>query len=101
MFVSNSGTALNPSNVRTRGLRPALEPAGLTNSSPKIVFHDLRHAFASMMIAQGLSSVVLADVMGHTDSRTTERIYIHLFNRQRTDQQVRAAMQSAMAHGRQ
>ena len=48
------------------------------------------------MIERGINSTVLADVMGHRDSRTTERIYIHLFNRQRTDEHVRAAMQSAM-----
>jgi integrase len=65
-------------------------------TKPKITFHDLRHAFASIMIERGINSTVLADVMGHRDSRTTERIYIHLFNRQRTDDSVRAAMQSAM-----
>jgi integrase len=49
------------------------------------------------MIERGLSSTVLAHVMGHRDATTTERKYIHLFNRQRTDEQVRHAMQSAMA----
>jgi hypothetical protein len=34
--------------------------------------------------------------MGHRDATTTERKYIHLFNRQRTDDQVREAMQWAM-----
>jgi integrase len=48
------------------------------------------------MIERGITSIVLADLMGHTDSRTTERIYIHLFNRKRTDDDVRTAMQSAM-----
>jgi integrase len=48
------------------------------------------------MVERGITSVDLADVMGHTDSRTTERIYVHLFNRERTDAHVRAAMQSAM-----
>ena len=96
VFSSKNGTPLNPSNIRSRGFKPALEAAGLDNLNPKIVFHDLRHAFASIMIERGISSVVLADLMGHRDSRTTERIYIHLFNRQRTDEQVRAAMQSAM-----
>lgn len=48
------------------------------------------------MIERGITSAVLADSMGHRDSRTTETIYIHLFNRQRTDEQVRIAMQSAM-----
>jgi hypothetical protein len=40
---------------------------------------------------------VLAHVMGHRDATTTERKYIHLFNRHRTDEQVREAMRSAMA----
>ena len=53
-------------------------------------------SFAAIMIERGPSSIVLARVMGHRDATTTERKYIHLFNRQRTDHQVREAMQSAM-----
>jgi integrase len=48
------------------------------------------------MIERGITPTVLANLMGHTTSATTERIYIHLFNRQRTDDHVRAAMQEAM-----
>jgi integrase len=48
------------------------------------------------MIARGVNSVVLADVMGHRDPHTTEAIYVHLFDQARTDDQVRAAMQEAM-----
>jgi hypothetical protein len=48
------------------------------------------------MIGRGLSSTALAQVMGHRDATMTERKYIRLFNRQRTDDQVRAAMRSAM-----
>jgi haloacetate dehalogenase len=44
-----------------------------------------------------LGSTVLARVMGYRDATTTERTYIHLFDRQRADEQVREAMQSAMA----
>jgi hypothetical protein len=49
------------------------------------------------MIARGLTSTVLSHVMGLRDATTTERTYIHLFNRQRTGDQVREAMRSAMA----
>ena len=49
------------------------------------------------MIERGVSSTVLANLMGHTSSITTERVYVHLFNRQRTDELVREAMESAMA----
>jgi hypothetical protein len=48
------------------------------------------------MIERGLSSTVLAHVMDQRDATTTERKYVHLFNRQRTDDQVRGAMQSAI-----
>ncbi len=96
VFASLEGTPLSKSNVRNRGLAPALEAARLSGLNPKIVFHDLRHAFASIMIDRGVSSVVLAQVMGHRDARTTEQIYIHIFDRERTDDRVREAMQSAM-----
>jgi hypothetical protein len=33
-----------------------------------------------MMIERGINSTVLADVMGHRDSRTTERMYIDPVN---------------------
>jgi integrase len=54
-----------------------------------------RHAFASRMIARGISSTVLAALMGHESSAITERRYIHLFDKHRTDEAVRQAMASA------
>jgi site-specific recombinase XerD len=48
----------------------------------------MRHAFASRMIHRGISSTVLAKLMGHESSAITERRYIHLFDRQRTDDAV-------------
>jgi integrase len=50
------------------------------------------HALASRMIDRGISSTVLAKLMGHESSTITERRYIHLFDRQRTDDAVRQAM---------
>ena len=44
----------------------------------------------------GIVSSGRPSVMSHRDATTTERKYI-LFNRQRTDEQVREAMRSAMA----
>jgi integrase len=52
----------------------------------------MRHAFASRMVSRGISSTVLAKIMGHESSTITERRYIHLFDRQRTDDSVREAM---------
>ena len=98
VFASSSGRPLNHRNVAQRGFEAAAKEAGLiAEGQPHVTFHDLRHAFASIMIERGLSSTVLARVMGHRDATTTERKYVHLFNRQRSDAQVREAMRSAMA----
>jgi integrase len=47
----------------------------------------MRHAF--------VSSTVLAKLMGHESSAITERRYIYLVHRERTDETVREAMASA------
>jgi hypothetical protein len=52
--------------------------------------------YAALLIERGITSTVLASQMGHADSGVTERKYVHLFNRVRTDEAVRAAVQEAM-----
>ena len=71
-----------------RGFGVAAELAGVRDVS----LHSMRHAFASRMIDRGISSTVLASLMGHESSTITERRYIHLYDKQRTDEQVRQAM---------
>lgn len=43
------------------------------------------------MIANGVSSTELAKVLGHESSGITEKTYINLFDKQRTDDRLRAA----------
>jgi integrase len=88
VFASRTGTPLSHRNVQRRGFTPAAKAAGLDD----VTFHDLRHAFASRMIARGLPSTVLCRIMGHTNPGITERVYVHLFDKIRTDDAVRAAM---------
>jgi integrase len=49
------------------------------------------------MISRGINSTVLAALMGHESSTITERRYVHVFDRQRIDEQVRQAMGAAVA----
>ena len=88
VFASRTGTPLSHRNVQRRGFGAAAEAAGLHD----VTFHDLRHAFASRMIARGLTSTVLCRIMGHSNPGITERVYVHLFDKSRTDDAVRAAM---------
>lgn len=44
---------------------------------PDVRLHDLRHSFASIAIADGISLVVIGKLLGHALAETTER-YAHL-----------------------
>ena len=49
------------------------EAAGL----PDVRLHDLRHSFASVAVAGGLSLPIIGALLGHTQPATTAR-YAHL-----------------------
>lgn len=44
----------------------------------RIRFHDLRHTFASLLIAQGKSLAYVKDQMGHSSIQVTVDVYRHL-----------------------
>jgi integrase len=88
VFASKERTPLGHRNVTRRGFEPAVARAGIEN----VTFHDMRHAFASRMIARGIEPVTLAKLMGHEDIRETLNTYTDLWDRVRTDEAVRQAM---------
>ena len=88
VFASKSGRPLGHRGATGRGFAVAAKEARLEGVS----FHSMRHAFASRMIDRGISSTVLAKLMGHETSAITERRYIHLFDQVRTNDAVRQAM---------
>ncbi len=67
------GGGLYPRNV-LRVLRSLLAAAKL----PKIRFHDLRHAAASLLIAEGVELVEVSKLLGHSEVRLTADLYSHL-----------------------
>ena len=74
-------------NVTRRGWEPAIARAEIAG----VTFHDMRHAFASRVIARGIEPVTLARLMGHEDIRQTLNTYADLWDRVRTDEAVRKA----------
>lgn len=50
---------------------------GITDRRQKIVFHSLRHTFASWLALQGESLITLRDLLGHKTTTMTNR-YAHL-----------------------
>jgi integrase len=73
VFTSTIGTPLNGSNV-THRFQVLLETAGL----PHQRFHDLRHAAATLLLAQGVSARVVMEILGHSQIALTMNTYSHV-----------------------
>ena len=62
-------------SFRRNYLRPTLRATGL----PEMRFHDLRHTFASLMLAAGFPPYEVSRWLGHANLATTDAIYAHLY----------------------
>ncbi len=82
VFPTGLGTLLDPADLR-RGLRHVTETAGLGRWHPD----ELRHSAASLLSTAGVPLEEVADVLGHTSTRVTSRVYRH-----RTTSVVEAAV---------
>ncbi len=72
VFASVYGTALDESNVR-KALNRMLDRAGLRRRGP----HQLRHTFASQLLAVGAPITYVSRQLGHHDASITLRVYAH------------------------
>lgn len=87
VFPSEAGGRLNAHNLRHRVFQRASVRAGLGEwADPEnerlyrgFRIHDLRHTYASMLIANNESPKLVSMVMGHGSIRTTYDRYGHLF----------------------
>ena len=95
VFASARGTPLLPRNVERRGLHVAAEGARLNgNGRPNLRFHDCRHTFASLLIAEGLNVVYVSHQLGHADPAITLRVYAHLFDAAEHAQRATEALEA-------
>ena len=62
--------------------------------SQKVRFHDLRHTFASLLIAQRADVVFVSRQMGHANPAITLSVYAHLFDGARHASQARDALEA-------
>jgi len=74
IFCTQNGGPLHPSNVVRRHYHPALARAGLR----RIRFHDLRHTYTALLIAQGANIKLIQAQLGHASIQTTLDRYGHL-----------------------
>jgi integrase len=75
VFITEDGGRLDDNNLRKRVFYRCLEKAGLR----RVRFHDLRHTFASLLIAHNESPKKIQALMGHHSIQVTMDIYGHLY----------------------
>jgi integrase len=85
VFATETGTLINPSNLRNRSFKPLLKRANL----PDICFHDLRHTCATLLLLQGTHPKLVQELLGHATIAMTLDTYSH-FLPSMGDQTVRA-----------
>lgn len=73
VFMSLRGTPLDAKNV-TRRFQALLAKLGLA----RMRFHDLRHACAARMLAQGEHPRVVMETLGHSQISMTMNTYSHV-----------------------
>jgi integrase len=74
IFANQEGNPPDMHNLKHRHFFKALDRAGIR----RIRFHDLRHTFASLLIANGESLAYVRDQLGHSSIALTVNTYTHL-----------------------
>jgi integrase len=72
VFDRGDGKPLDPDTL-SKEFRRAADSVGLDGTR----LHDMRHAFASMMIGAGTGARVVADLLGHATVGFTLHVYTH------------------------
>jgi integrase len=73
VFTDERGQPLHGSNT-TKVFQARLAEAGL----PRRRFHELRHGFATLLLAQGVDLRVIMELLGHSQMHTTATVYTHV-----------------------
>jgi integrase len=75
IFPGDCSGFIDPDKFDAEVWKPIAEKAGMAGTR----FHDLRHFFASQLIAQGETAAYVRDQMGHSSIKVTFDTYGHLF----------------------
>lgn len=74
VFTRHDGNPWGKSH-QIRRMKDACERAKII---PGISFHVLRHTYGSLLASKGVPLQVIAELLGHSDTRITNRHYAHL-----------------------
>lgn len=73
VFATTVGTPLDAQNIVNRHFKPLLRGAGM----PDIRWHDLRHTYATLLLAKGVHPKYVPTALGHASIQLTLDTYSH------------------------
>ncbi len=78
VICSKNNKQIRPRNIE-RNFHSILINTGVVEpDSSDCGVHSLRHTFASMLFQNGCDVKTVSELLGHSDTKITENIYIHL-----------------------
>lgn len=75
VFPNETGSLLNPSNLRTRSFKRIKARSGVRED---LRFHDLRHTCATLLLGEGVNAKVVSEMLGHASITITLNTYSHV-----------------------
>jgi integrase len=75
VFPNETGSPLNPSNLRNRSFKRIKARAGVRED---LRFHDLRHTCATLLLSEGVNVKVVSELLGHASVTITLNTYAHV-----------------------
>jgi integrase len=93
VFVTDTGKPLTRKAVLKQYFRPLLREAGLPE---KMQFHTLRHAAASLLLAEGVPVPLVSRMLGHSTPAFTMAVYSHAIPN--SEHIVASAMESILGN---
>lgn len=73
VFVNHAGKIINRNNLVSRIFKPLCKKAGV----PEIVWHEMRHTTATLLLESGIPIHNVSELLGHASSVITSSIYAH------------------------
>ncbi len=75
VFAGETGSPMNPSNLRNRSFRRIKARSGVRQD---LRFHDLRHTCATLLLRRGVHVKVVSEMLGHASITITLNTYSHV-----------------------
>ena len=69
---------IRPAGRRSSPIDAGSKWLGNRDSNPNYLIHDLRHAAASLLLAQGVPPRVVMEILGHSQIATTKDLCSHV-----------------------